>query len=394
LNRLVQATNPLPTNPLESFNYDPVGNRLNSNQNGASTFNQANQLLEDGSFTYQYDNNGNMTRKTAKAGGAVTQFEYDAENRLVRVVSPTNTVNYRYDGLGRRVEKEVIQVGTTIRRYVYDNEDILLELDGNNNVTARYTHGPGIDEPLIMEKNSQSFYYQADGLGSITELTNQSGTVVQRYSYSSFGKIESQLDLNFVQPYAFTARDFDSETGLYYFRARYYDSISGRFLEEDPVAGIFDQPSTHNRYTYVGGNPLLYIDPFGLYWEYSQSIGSIIQFIPNSNVAQLHGYGYAGNGPGLNNPAYQLVPNVGPLPQGIYDIGPIGTGISARSGRPLPESMRLRPRPETIMGRRNGMAIHGGNMINRTSSDGCIVLPVEIRRAIAASGDRELRVVP
>ena len=67
------------TNPLETFNYDPVGNRTNSNQNGASSFNQANELLEDANFNYQYDNNGNMIRKTAKVGGDVTQYEGDGE---------------------------------------------------------------------------------------------------------------------------------------------------------------------------------------------------------------------------------------------------------------------------------------------------------------------------
>ena len=103
LNRLVQATNPLPSNPLETFNYDAVGNRINSNQNGLSNFNQANELLDDANFVYQYDNNGNMTYKTAKFGGAVAQYEYDAENKLVRVASPGSTANYRYDGLGRRV---------------------------------------------------------------------------------------------------------------------------------------------------------------------------------------------------------------------------------------------------------------------------------------------------
>ena len=75
LNRLTQAVNPLPTNPLETFNYDPVGNRTNSNQNGSSTFNQANQLLEDANFIYQYDNNGHQTRKTAKVGGTITTYE-------------------------------------------------------------------------------------------------------------------------------------------------------------------------------------------------------------------------------------------------------------------------------------------------------------------------------
>src|SRR5713226_5034419 len=129
VNRLLQAVNPLPMNPLETFNYDPVGNRTNSNQNGLSTFNQSNQLLEDANFTYQYDNNGNMTRRTAKVGGAVTQYEYDAENKLVRVVSSGNTAIYRYDGLGRRVEKEVIAGSTTVSRYVNHNEHMILELD-------------------------------------------------------------------------------------------------------------------------------------------------------------------------------------------------------------------------------------------------------------------------
>ena len=216
--------------------------------------------MEDVNFTYQYDNNGNRTTKTVKVGGAITQYEYDAENKLVRVVSPNNTANYKYDGLRRRVEKEVIAGTTTTTRYVYDNEDILLELDGSNNILARYTHGPGIDEPLIMEKNAESFYYHADGLGSITELTNQSGTVTHRYTYSSFGKIESQLDSSFVQPYTFTSREFDPETGLYHYRARTYDASSGRFLQEDPLgfsAGM-------NFFSMVSNNPLIKIDPFGL----------------------------------------------------------------------------------------------------------------------------------
>jgi len=216
--------------------------------------------LDDANFTYQYDNNGNVTRKTPKTSGPFTSYEYDAENKLVRVVSPTNTANYRYDGLGSRVEKEVISSSTTVSRYVYDNEDILLELNGSNAIVARYTHGPGIDEPLIMEKNSQSFYYHADGLGSITEITNQSGTVAQRYAYSSFGKIESQLDANFVQPYAYTSREFDTETGLYFYRARSYDPTTGRFLQEDPIGFAAGDV---NLYRYVTSNPINFTDPNG-----------------------------------------------------------------------------------------------------------------------------------
>jgi len=259
LNRLLQAVNPLPTNPLESFTYDAVGNRTTSNQNGASTFNAANQLTEDSNFTYQYDNNGNLTRKTPKVSGPFTSYEYDAENKLVRVVTNGTTINYRYDGLGRRVEKEVINVTTNVTRYIYDNEDILLELDGSNNITARYTHGPGIDEPLILEKAGQSFFYHADGLGSITEITDSAGVVKQRYTYSSFGKIESQLDPSFVQPYTFTAREFDPETDTYHYRQRQYDWRAGRFNSVDPIGfagGI-------NLYVAMRNNPVNSTDPFG-----------------------------------------------------------------------------------------------------------------------------------
>jgi len=181
-------------------------------------------------------------------------------------------VNYKYDGLGRRIEKEVDSIVT---QYIYDQEDILLELDGSNNIVARYTHGPGVDEPLIMEKSGVSSFYHADGLGTITELTDNAGTVAQSYTYSSFGRIESQLDLNFIQPYTFTAREFDPETGLYHYRARTYDSLVGRFLQEDPVLRKGDpqtpyllplmvrQPQLLHQYGYVVNNPTNFTDQNG-----------------------------------------------------------------------------------------------------------------------------------
>ena len=294
---LVQATNPLPTNPLESFTYDEVGNRVNSNQNGASTFNQANQLLEDASFTYQYDANGNLTRKTAKVGGALTSYEYDAENKLARVVSNGTVADYRYDGLGRRVEKQVTQGPTTnVTRYIYDNEDILLELDGSNNITARYTHGPGIDEPLIMEKGGASFFYHADTLGSITEISNQSGTVVQSYTYSSFGKIESQLDPTFIQPYTFTSREFDPETGLYYYRARYYDAATGRFLSADPLASkTYPFPEDTSVNPFLAQMTVALPEPEDIGIQNTPTLTSTL--MTSRTFAGQNAYGYVGNNP-------------------------------------------------------------------------------------------------
>lgn len=261
LNRLVQAVNPLPIAP-ETYVYDSVGNRIDSNQNGASVFNAANQLLEDANFTYQYDANGNQTRKTNKTTGEITTFEYTAENQLVLVVRGDTRVINRYDGIGRRVEKEITQAGTTkVARFIYDAEDILLELDGSNNIIARYTHGPGIDEPLVMEKGGQSFFYHADGLGSITEITDATGAVKQQYTYSSFGKIESQLDPTFIQPYTFTAREFDPETDLYFNRHRTYDWRTGRFNSADPIGFAGGDV---NLYAYVRNNPVTFDDPHGL----------------------------------------------------------------------------------------------------------------------------------
>ncbi|MBN2439237.1 MAG: hypothetical protein JXL20_11640, partial [Deltaproteobacteria bacterium] len=126
-------------------------------------------------------------------------------------------------------------------------------------VTARYIHGPGIDEPLAMEKNSQMYYYHADSLGSIIALTDSTGNIMQSYRYDAFGNIMNGAP-TITQPYTYTAREYDPETGLLYYRARYYDPKAGRFITRDPIGfagGI-------NFYVYVANNPLNLIDPSGL----------------------------------------------------------------------------------------------------------------------------------
>ncbi|MFQ5850525.1 MAG: RHS repeat domain-containing protein [Candidatus Binatia bacterium] len=272
LNRLMQAIQPDPVDPLqqltESFQYDPVGNRTASNLATGQVHDAANRLLEDSNFTYAYDDNGNLTEKTDKATGDLTVYTYNVENQLVRVekftvaggVTPELVAKYRYDALGRRIAKEVTQAGTTIiTRYVYDNEDILLELDGTNTVTARYTHGPGIDEPLIMARDGQSFFFHIDGLGTVWDLTDATGAIARSYTYDSFGQLISQTG-TLVNPYTYTAREFDPETDLYYYRSRYYDPRTGRFLHEDPLGLI----GGVNLYIYISQNPLIAGDPFGL----------------------------------------------------------------------------------------------------------------------------------
>ena len=171
--------------------------------------------------------------------------------------TPAATSTYKYDGRGRRIEK----VGNGItRRYIYDGEDILLEYDETNTLLARYTHGPGIDEPVAMTRGGSTYFYHQDGLGSVTDLTDSTASPVKTYSYDAWGDIVQQTG-TVENPYTYTGREFDTESGLYYYRARYYDPRSARFLQEDPIgfAG-----GDLNLYLYVKGDPVNKVDQLGL----------------------------------------------------------------------------------------------------------------------------------
>ncbi len=257
LDRLISATHPLTLD--QTYAYDAVGNRTS----GGGLFNAGNQQTEDNTFLYEYDANGNQTKRTHKTSGEFTVYTYDPENRLTKVEvfasggsTPVATSTYRYDGLGRRIEKT--GNGQT-RRYVYDGEDILLEYDETNALLARYTHGPGIDEPVAMVRGGASYFYHQDGLGSVTELTDGTGATAKAYAYDAYGNIVEQTG-TVENPYAYTGRELDADTGLYYYRARYYDPRTGRFLQKDPIGfkgGI-------NYYVYARDNPIQYADPKGL----------------------------------------------------------------------------------------------------------------------------------
>jgi RHS repeat-associated protein len=144
-----------------------------------------------------------------------------------------------------------------------------------------------------MEKNNQSFFYHRDGLGSVTEMTDLGGAVVQTYNYSSFGKIESQLAPSFFQPYTFTAREMDAETGLYFFRARNFDPATGRFVQQDPI-DIFGERSP---YVYVDNNSINFVDPLGLdsidaAANYAAGFGDMVTFGVTNYIRTKMGLDY------------------------------------------------------------------------------------------------------
>jgi RHS repeat-associated protein len=125
---------------------------------------------------------------------------------------------------------------------------------------ARYEQGRHIDEPLAESRGGSTSYYEADGLGSVTSLTDSTGALAQTYTYDSFGNLVASTG-TIQNSFRFTGREFDIETSLYSYRARYYDESVGRFISEDPMkftGGI-------DFFTYVGNRPTNKIDPLGLW---------------------------------------------------------------------------------------------------------------------------------
>jgi RHS repeat-associated protein len=142
------------------------------------------------------------------------------------------TVSFKYDPFGRRIYKSSSSA-TSI--YAYDIDDLIEETNAAGGVVARYTQTHDrIDEPVAMLRSGATNYYQADGLGSISSLSTSAGSLAQTYGYDSFGKQTSSSG-SLTSPFQYTAREFDPETGLYYCRARYYESSAGRFVSEDPL---------------------------------------------------------------------------------------------------------------------------------------------------------------
>ena len=240
-----------------------------------------NRMLGEDQFSYSYDANGNMISKVDNGNGDTTSYEYDSENRLIRVITPTSILIYLYDGMGRRAAKTVNGVVT---KYVYDGKDIILELDENEQIKASYTRTLTIDELISVDRDTDSngtlettYYYHKDGLGSVTAMTDSSGAVVQTYVYDSFGNIVNQTG-SVENVYTYTSREWDAEASVYYYRARHYDAKAGRFLQEDPshypqanggnipylLINLLKTPQELNDYGYVLNNPINYDDPNGL----------------------------------------------------------------------------------------------------------------------------------
>ncbi len=299
----------------ENFSYDAIGNRI-SDKGGSYTYSQDRQrLLEDYQFTYLYDNNGNMLRKNSKnAFGKSFIFDYTSSNQIRNVQildgpfgSVISIIGFKYDPIARRIEKSFDDKSSAnksyVKRFIYDGDNIIAEADLQNRVVAYYTHsslgmddilsvhvtshgvssqngGNALNDGSVISKSQGSFYFLKDSLGSVTEITNSDGNIISSYQYNVFGALQSIKDSsgNIVSfwdapvrnQFTFTGREFEPEMDIYYYRARYYDPQTGRFLQKDPDPGNLINPETFvNKYAYAQNQPARFTDPTGrIVWFY------------------------------------------------------------------------------------------------------------------------------
>ena len=244
----------------EDFVYDANGSRTGAGY----TVGAGNRILSDSDYTYGYDAEGNITTRTDSATGMVTAFGYDHRNRLVRIEKRDaadnllSTISYTYDGLDRRISTSVNgQVTTT----VYDGDNAWADFNTAADVETRYMFGDGPDSLIARSRpTGETDWYLADRLGTVRDIVDSDGNLLNHIDYDSFGGVFSQTDAAQGDRFLFTGREFSEATGLYYYRNRYYDPGLGRFISEDPMG--FDA-GDFNLYRYVNNSPLNGTDPTG-----------------------------------------------------------------------------------------------------------------------------------
>lgn len=284
----------------EDYTYDSNGNRTtgidsDTYSNATYTTGDHNRLESDGIYDYEYDAEGNRTRRTHIVNDTVTDYTWDVKNRLVNVTEyattsdadletdPTQIVEYTYDMFNRRIAKQADTDGDTIVdktiRYVYDGDHIALQFEGTTDadnaadLAHRYVFGQEIDQILADERVSSLLtdgdvlWALTDNLGSVRQLaehdSGMNATTIENYlEYDAFGNITREETPTIDHVFGYTGRERDEETGLHFYRARYYDPVAGRFISEDPI-GFQAEDANLNRY--VKNKSTYSKDPTGKY---------------------------------------------------------------------------------------------------------------------------------
>lgn len=272
LDRLTEAcfaqSCPGPSDPFIRYAYDAVGNRLTEDRPAGTatyTYNAADQLVSrtglGGSVTYTYDPNGNQ------AGRGPDSSSYDLSNRMVSASVGSTTIEYSFDGDGKRLLASAGTQSAKKTKYLWDPSfplpQLAIERDGANKLLRRYVHGGDL---VSMTTGGKDYFYHYDAIGSTSNLTSSTGALQWTYEYEPFGTLRSEIKSDNKAPtnlMRFTGEVSDTGTSLYHLRARQYDPTQGRLLSLDPLPSAL-QDSYVSAYLYVNNRPTVLVDPSGL----------------------------------------------------------------------------------------------------------------------------------
>jgi RHS repeat-associated protein len=287
VNRLVASTNNTAAN-TSLYALDGVGNRTSGPDgatSGSFTMNpatpepadqQMNQYTTSPLRTFLYDRNGNLTNFSGPPSAALV-FNYRNELVEYRDVSGGGAHHvYKYDALGRRIQKTLNDDPAQTTRFFYDGSQEIEEQNGSGVTLGTYVYGSYIDEVVNMKRGTNSYFYHHDDQYNVLAVSDGSG-IVERYEYlpqsggdygvpniSGPNHSPSRTQSAITNALLFQGRRYDAETGLYYFRSRHLDPRIGRFITRDLIGIWGDKANMGNGYAFVANNPLGLTDPLGL----------------------------------------------------------------------------------------------------------------------------------
>jgi len=248
LNRITEAD--YSTGAYYDYTYDSAGNRL-TQETGLGTTNYtydiANRLTSMNGVNYTWDNNGNLLND------GVNSYAYNTANQLTTMSGPFGSSAFAYNGFGDRLQQTVN--GNAITFAMDLNAGLTQALSDGTNT---YTYGLG---RIAQTQGATTEYFLTDALGSVRQLTSQSGAITYTSAYDPYGVVTQAYGASQTN-YGFTG-EFTDPNGLVYLRARHYSPNMGRFFTHDPFPGYIDLPQSQNPYSYVINNPVLYTDPSG-----------------------------------------------------------------------------------------------------------------------------------